>query len=148
MFAPRKRGTDVPVEVPLFRDLAGFRLFTSLVLRAALSLGLGERDRRVPPRFLDRMPARHADVRREALTDGEVANDALGLSRVPLVGGVKEESRAVARHDDLAAEPLAGLVVETSGAQALAERIAVALVVQLDFYAELVARHVRLLYAP
>ena len=58
-----------------------------------------------------------------------------------LVSGIEEDVWAVAGDDDPVPEPLARLVVQIMGAEALAEAEAVGLVVEVDLHAPFVFLH-------
>ena len=97
----------------------------------------------VEPRVALLVPDGDADVGGQPVGLDELAQHALGFARRRLGGRVDVQARTVARHDHAAAEPLARLVVEVVGTQALAERVAVALVVEVDLDAPLVRGKLR-----
>src|SRR5262245_50465086 len=87
------------------------------------------------------MPARRVDLGGEALVARQLLDDSRRLVRLVLCVRVEEQSRAVAGDDHLPPETLPRLVVEVERPQALAERIAVLLVVQLHLDAPVLVGH-------
>jgi hypothetical protein len=76
--------------------------------------------------------ASERDLGAEVVFVQELTDDALGLPRGRLVGGVDEQPRAVAGDQRPVAEARAGLLVEAKRAQPLAEAEAVVGLVEID----------------
>ena len=133
---------DVPVVLALDLGLALLGRFSLVVLAFLLCRRARERQRRIPPLLRHWMPARHADVGGEPFVADELAHDAFRLTGLRLGRRVGEDPATVACHDDASAEALACLVVQVQRAEALAQRVTVRLVVQVDLDAK-VLRHGR-----
>ncbi len=131
----------VDLDEPVVGALALLRLFPPFERFALFLVAPGERDRRVFPLFLERMPARDRDVGAEVVGGDELACDQLRLVCPRLVAGIEEDVRAVTGDDDAVPQPFARLIVEIMRAKALAEAEAVRLVGEVDLHAPFVFLH-------
>src|SRR4051812_44943792 len=93
------------------------------------------------------MPASDARLGLEPVRRRQLLRDALGLAGRLLAAREQEHPRAVARDDHALAEPLARLVVQVERAQPVAQRQAVALVLQLHLDSPLVAHGTKVFHA-
>jgi hypothetical protein len=92
------------------------------------------------------MPARRANLRGEPLGPRQLLDDSGRLVRLVLRCRVEEQVRAIPGDDHLPSETLPRLVVEVERSQPFTQRIAVLLVVQLDFDAPILAGHEAMIF--
>ena len=127
---------DAPVVDPLALGLRPLGRLACRVLGVLLGSSGRKRDRQVLPVLLDRVPARHPQIRGQPGGLDELADDALGLLRASFARHVQEESRPVARDQHAPAEALPRAVVQVESAEPLADRVPVLVVVELDLDAK------------
>src|SRR5262249_39562895 len=95
-----------------------------------------------------RVPPHQANLSRQLVLLHQVPDDPLRLAAALLVPGVEEEVGAVPGDDDAAAEALSRLVVELKLMQALAEGLALLLLVEGPLDAPLVSVPGRVVHRP